>query len=113
MSGFSIPVNGREQPFGMPTAMMMNLYNSTSAYADPLANVSSPLQGSRYGVNNLGRNHPLGVGLHTQMLNMTNNSTAVFRQQMDESNHKMVQMLAQPMGTIFNLLIQDATQTNQ
>ena len=32
---------------------------------------------------------------------------------MDESNHDMVQMLAQTMGTIFNPLIQNTTQSNQ
>lgn len=35
------------------------------------------------------------------------------RKQMDESNHEMVHMLAQQMGTIFNTLIQNTTQTNQ
>lgn len=43
VSGFSMPVNGREQPFGMPTSMMVNSHNSTSIYAEPLANASSPL----------------------------------------------------------------------
>lgn len=32
---------------------------------------------------------------------------------MDKSNHEMVQMLAQTMGTIFNPLIQNTTQSNQ
>lgn len=73
-------VNGREQPFGMPIAMMENLHNSKSTYVDPLVNASSPLHGSGFGVNNLGRNQPLGMGLHTQVSNMTNNSAAVLRQ---------------------------------
>lgn len=51
--GFSMPLNGHEQSFGMSTSMMASLHNSTSTYADPLVNASSPLQGS--GVNNLGR----------------------------------------------------------
>lgn len=97
----------------MPTTMMTNLHNSTSTYADPLTNVSSPLQGFGSGVNSLGQNQPLGVGLHTQMSNMTNNSASVLRQQMEESNHEMVQMLTQIIGTIFNPLIQDTSQTNQ
>lgn len=32
---------------------------------------------------------------------------------MDESNHEMIQMLAQTIGTILNLLIQNTTQSNQ
>lgn len=108
-----MPINGCEQPFGMPTAMMANLHNSSSTYADPLVNASSPLQGYGFGVNNLGQNQPLGMGLHTQMSNLTDNFVAVLRQQMDKSNHEMVQMLAQTMGIIFNLLIQNTTHSNQ
>lgn len=78
-----------------------------------MVNASSPLQGSGSGVNNLGRSQPLGMGLHTQMSNLTNSSAVVLRQQMNESNHEMVQMLAQTMGTIFNPLIQNTTQSNQ
>lgn len=44
---------------------------------------------------------------------MTNNFAAVLRQQIDESNHDMVQMLAQIMSAIFNPLIQDKTKMNQ
>jgi len=44
---------------------------------------------------------------------ITNNYAQVIRQQMDESNHDMVQMLTQQMGAVFNPLIQNTTQTNQ
>ena len=47
------------------------------------------------------------------MPNLTTNSASYLRQQMDESNHDMVQTLAQTMGTIFNPLIQSTTQANQ
>lgn len=75
--------------------------------------MTSPLQeaGSRV---NMGRNsQSLGMGYFTRMPNLTNNSAAVIRHQMDESNHDMVQMLAQTMGTILNPLIEDTTQSNQ
>lgn len=75
--------------------------------------MTSPLQGSNSGVN-MGRNsQPLGMGYSTRTPNLTNNSAAVIRQQMDKSNHDIVQMLAQTMGTILNPLIQNTTQTNQ
>lgn len=38
---------------------------------------------------------------------------AVLRQQTDESNLEMVNMLTRHMGTIFNPLMQNTTQTNQ
>lgn len=47
------------------------------------------------------------------MLNFTTNSAAVLRQQMYESNHEMIHMLAQQMAKIFNPLIQNTTQINQ
>lgn len=47
------------------------------------------------------------------MLTFTTSFAAVLRQQIDESTHEMVYMLTQKMGTIFNPLIQNATQTNQ
>ena len=47
------------------------------------------------------------------MPNLTNQSATVIRQQVDEGNHEIVQMLAQIMGTIFNPLIQNTTQANQ
>lgn len=31
---FTLPLSGREQPYGMPTAMMASLHLSASMYAD-------------------------------------------------------------------------------
>lgn len=113
--GFTMPLNSHKQPYCMPTPMMANLHNVTSTLVDPVVNMFSPVQGSRSPLNNMGRiNPPLGMGFSTQqMLNFTINSAAVLRWQMDESNHEMVHMLSQKMGTIFNPLIQNTTQTNQ
>lgn len=44
---------------------------------------------------------------------MTSSVVVVMRQRMDESNHEMVHMLTQQMGTILRLLIQDPTQSYQ
>ena len=104
VTNFTMPLPGREQPFGMPTSVMANLHNSPVVYSDSMANMSSPLQGSGYG-GNMSR-------LNQQPLYMpaiTNNSAQVIRQQMDESNHDMVQMLTQQMGVVFNPLIQNTT----
>ena len=47
------------------------------------------------------------------MSNLTNQSATMIRQQIDESNHEMVQMLSQIINIIFNPLIQNTTQVNQ
>lgn len=49
----------------------------------------------------------------SQAPNLTNNSAQVIRQHMDESNHEMVQKLAQTMNIVFNPLIQNTMQANQ
>lgn len=41
------------------------------------------------------------------MTTLTTNLVMAMRQQMDESNHDMINTLTQQMGTIFNPLIQN------
>ncbi|XP_050889314.1 uncharacterized protein LOC127094533 [Lathyrus oleraceus] len=104
---FSMPSSGRDQPYGIPTSMMANLQSALPVFSEPV--MTSPLQGPGSGAN-MGRNtQPLGMGYSTRTPNLTNNFAAVIRQQMDESNHGIVQMLAQTMGTILNPLIQNTT----
>ncbi|XP_050919014.1 uncharacterized protein LOC127136510 [Lathyrus oleraceus] len=44
---------------------------------------------------------------------LSNTSVAVLRQQMDDSNHELVNMLTNQMSTVFNPLIQESTETNR
>jgi hypothetical protein len=44
---------------------------------------------------------------------LSNTSVAVLRQQMDDSNHELVNMLTNQMGTVFNPLIQESAETNR
>lgn len=61
-SGFTVPLNGHEQPYVMPTSFMAGLYNSTSTFSEPIMNVTWPLQGSGSDVNNMGRiSQPFGT----------------------------------------------------
>lgn len=53
VTGFTMPLSGREHLYGMPTLMMENLHNATTTFADPLVNMFSPLQGSGSAVNNM------------------------------------------------------------
>jgi len=93
----------REQPYGMPTLMMENVHNSASVFADEenpftMHNVHSPSSSSIFGRNTL----PL-----------TTTSMNLLRQQMDESNHEMVNLLNQQIGTLFNPLIRDTNWSYQ
>ncbi|CAI8604062.1 unnamed protein product [Vicia faba] len=82
--------------YGMPTSEVASLTNAASTFSDPFVSASSPLQGSGVGMAN--RNRTQLVGGTSQVAHgLTNASTAVLRQQMDESNHDMVQMLAQTL----------------
>ncbi|XP_050919279.1 uncharacterized protein LOC127136800 [Lathyrus oleraceus] len=44
---------------------------------------------------------------------LSNTSIAVLRQQMDDSNHELVNMLTNQMGTVFNPVIQESAETNR
>ncbi|WJX62943.1 hypothetical protein P8452_47885 [Trifolium repens] len=77
----------RNPLYGMPTTTMASLYNWPSIESSP----SSSAMGNR--------GNPL---------NLTNNSMNALRQQMDESNHDMVNALTQQIGTVFNPVLQTA-----
>ena len=94
----------REQPYGMPTSTMTSVQNSASVFAEQanslrVHNVHSPSSSSMFDRNIL---PPL-----------TTDSMNLLRQQMDESNHKMVNLLTQQIGTMFNPLIRDTNQSYQ
>jgi len=94
----------REQPYGMPTSMMANVLNSASVFAYQanlftMHNIHSPSSSSIFGRNTL---PPL-----------TTDSINVLRQQMDESNHEMVNLLTQQIGTMFNPLIRETNRSYQ
>jgi hypothetical protein len=90
--------------YGMPTTMMANVHNSASAFADQanpftMHNAHSPSSSSIFGRNSLPQ--------------LTTYSMNLFKQQMDESNHEMVNLLTQQIGTMFNTLIRDTTRSYQ
>jgi len=88
--------SSRDQPYGMSTSMMANLHNipAFTEHANPftLFNTHSPWCSS--------------VFWRSALLALTTKSMMLFRKQMDESNHEMVKMLTQQIGTVFNHLIQ-------
>jgi len=77
--------------------MMENLHNNP-AFAEH-ANPFTPFNTHSFSSSSVfGRNAPPVLTIESMML---------FRQQMDESNHEMVNLLTQKFGTVFNPLIQN------
>lgn len=95
----------------MPTSVMANLQNAGSTFSELVVNINSPVQGS--GVNMDRTNQSSDLRHPTQLPTLTNNYAAAWRQQMDKSNHEMVQMLTQTLTVVLNPLIQNTTQSNQ
>ena len=94
----------REQLYGMPTSMMADIQNSVSIFADQanpftIHNAYSPSSSSVFGRNSLPA--------------LTTDFMRSLRQQMDESNHEMVNLLTQQIGTLFNPLIQNTNRSYQ
>lgn len=103
------PMLGSEQPIGMPTSMMSNLHTNPSTFVGNVANAYLPLLASGSAIGNIGRTvqPQLRMGFSSQEIpTFTMNSVMEMRQQMDESNHDLVNTLTQQMGTIFNPLFE-------
>ncbi|KAK2422544.1 hypothetical protein QL285_033071 [Trifolium repens] len=108
-STFSLPFSqyvgqgtSRNYPYGMPTSMMQGLQTSASLFTESAPGVFVP-------------NNQIVSGSATRNGNpsLTNNALNALRQQMDESNDDMVNMLTQQIGTVFNPLIQNTNQSYQ
>ena len=100
--------------YGMSYSLMSG-YQSTSnatVVLDNVQNVNSPLHGSAPVGNNRG-NQNRGALSHPVVPRLTNTSVVVLRQQMDDSNHELVNMLTNQMGDVFNPIVQEWTETNR
>ncbi|KAK2435120.1 hypothetical protein QL285_020199 [Trifolium repens] len=92
----------RNYPYGMPTTMMQGLQTSALLFTETAPGVYVP--------NNPGT---FGSATRNNTSALTNTALAAMRQQMDDSNHDMVNMLTQQIGTVFNPLIQNTNQSYQ
>jgi len=89
MQNLTIPMTTREKPSGMPTLLMASLHNNASTFVDH-ANPFTPYNANSPSSSSvLSRNAPP---------TLTTESMISLRQQMDESNHQMVNMLTQQIG---------------
>jgi len=95
--------SSRDQPYNMPTSMMSNLHNipAFTEHANPFTsfNTHSPSSSSVFG--------------RSALPTLTIEFMMLFRQQVDESNHEMVNLLTQQISMMFNPLIQTTNQGYQ
>jgi len=92
-----------DQPYGMPTSMMANSHNNP-AFTEH-ASLFTPFNSHSPSSSNVFHiNVPPTLTIESIML---------FRKQMDESNHEMVDLLTHQIGTVFNPLIQNTDQGYQ
>lgn len=99
--------------YGMPYSMMPGFQSTTNqaVVSNDVQNVSSPLQGSAPGGNR--GNQSRLVPNQPVVPPFTNTSVAVLRQQMDDSNHDLVNMLTNQMGHVINPIVQESAETNR
>lgn len=99
--------------YGMPNSMMPGFQSTANpaVVSNDVQNVSSPLQGSapRGSRGNQSRIVPSQPVVPP----LTNTSVAVLRQQMDDSNHDLVHMLTNQMGSVINPIVQESAETNR
>lgn len=93
---FTMPIFSHEHPYGMPPSMMAGLKTNVSTLGDNTTAAYSPLLASGLAISNLGRTTQpqLGMGFASKaMSTFTINSKMAMSQQMNESNHEMVNLL--------------------
>lgn len=108
---FTLPLISRDYPYGMPTMMMKRIKSSGSTYEDNSMAIASPINPyleSGSPISNSGRMAQPQGGLQSAprvMPFLTTISLQSTREQIDESNDKIVNMLTHQIGIVFNPLI--------
>jgi len=95
-------VSHRSVPHGMPTTLMQGLHTGASTFSQNLHAQLPPLY-----------TPGVSVPFPTPQQSLTNNSLAALRQQMEESNHEMVNMVTQQIDTVINPLIRETNTSYQ
>ncbi|CAI8593036.1 unnamed protein product [Vicia faba] len=104
---FTRPMFGGERNYEMPTSLI-----EVSTFSKNMTSVFSPYHRPGPMGNQFG--HPTELRFPSkEMPTFTTSYAAIMRQQMDESNHEMVNMLTQQIGAILRPLIQSLTQSYQ
>jgi len=82
----------------MTNLMTANIQNSASIFAD---------QANPFIIHNTHSSSIFSIFGRNSLPALTTESMRSLRKQMDESNHEMVNLLIQQIGTMFNPLIQE------
>jgi len=110
--GFLNLGTGRRMPYGMPTSLMQGLHTNPYASSKSL-NVQMPQ------LFNPGVSVPFGTPQQSftpfgsPQQSLTNASLNMLRQQMEETNLEMVNLVTQQLGTVINPLIRDTNNNYQ
>jgi len=110
--GFLNLGTGPRIPYGMPTSLMQGLHTNPSASLESL-NVQMPQ------LFNPGASVPFRTSQQSftpfgsPQQSLTNASLNALRQQMEETNHEMVNLVTQQVGTVINPLIRDTNNSYQ
>jgi len=104
--------SGRRQPYGMPTTLMQGLPKNPSTSSESL-NVNMPqLFNPRVSVP-FGTPQQSLTPFGSPQQSLTNASLNALRQQMEETNHEMVNLVTQQVGAVINPLIRDTNKSYQ
>ena len=110
--GFLNLGTGGRMPYGMPTSLMQGLHTNSSVSSESL-NVQMPQ------LFNLGVSVPFGTPQQsftpfgTPQQSLTNASLNALRQQIEETNLEMVNLVTQQVGMVINPLIRDTNNSYQ
>jgi len=94
--------SNRYQLYDIPSSFMIGLLTNPSSFSESLNAMHSPLF-----------HHGIGFHGSNPQRSLTNASLMALRQQMEDTNHEMVNMLTQQIGTLFNPLIQQTHNSYQ
>lgn len=112
-----LPMGNREYIYGMPITMMVGLQSNASTYTyNTIAVIPpyNPYPASSSVMDNPSRMMllPEGSNYVPHTMSMLNTTFLMsMRKQVDESYHKIFNMLTQHIGTVFNPLIQNTNQS--
>ncbi|MCI18025.1 myb-related transcription factor, partial [Trifolium medium] len=107
---FGLPIGFVAPPqitFSAPAMTSEHVNPITSRNVDVRSNISRTSNSGFLG------NFPYGYTDNSSLSNITNTTLQSLRQQIDDSNHEMVNMMTQQMATVFNPVIENSNAAYQ
>ncbi|MCI26081.1 hypothetical protein A2U01_0047274, partial [Trifolium medium] len=113
--------NDGEPPFGLPIGFVsppqitFSAPAMTSERVNPITSRNVDVRGNIARMSNSGflGNFSYGYTDNSSLSNITNTTLQSLRQQMDDSNQEMVNMMTQQMVTIFNPIVENSNAAYQ